>query len=76
MIFKGDLIWSGGVPNSNIIYRELLERLNQVEIPIAITYGNHHSEEEFVRSDLRSSEAILRNHVPKQNSFIVDDRES
>lgn len=76
IVLTGDLMWSHGVPNAMEVYRELLERFNQYDVPIAITYGNHDSEDEFVRSDMRKMEEMLHHHVPKSNSMIVRDRES
>lgn len=76
IVLTGDLMWSDGVPNAMEVYRELLERFNQYDVPIAITYGNHDSEDEYVRSDMRRMEEILHHHVPKQNSQVVNDRES
>ncbi|XJS10194.1 metallophosphoesterase family protein [Aerococcaceae bacterium WGS1372] len=76
IVLTGDLMWSDGVPNAMEVYRELLECFNQYNVPIAITYGNHDSEDEYVRSDMRRMESILHHHVPKQNSQVVNDRES
>ncbi len=56
--------------------RKLLERINKHSVPVAITYGNHDSEDEFTRSDMRKLESILEHFVEKKNAFIVDDRES
>ncbi|WP_036187196.1 metallophosphoesterase family protein [Ureibacillus manganicus] len=76
VMITGDLIWSEGVPNADKVFTELLERINKHEVPVAITYGNHDSEDEFVRSDMRKMESILEHLVEKKNSFIVEDRES
>lgn len=77
IVLTGDLIWSHGVPQADLVYRELMERLNQYHVPVAITYGNHDAEDEFLRADLRRIEdQILTCHVPKMNSMIVNDRES
>ncbi|MBP2079581.1 metallophosphoesterase family protein [Oceanobacillus polygoni] len=76
VMITGDLIWSEGVPNADLVFKELLERINQHAIPVAITYGNHDSEDAFTRSDLRKMEQILDYSVEKKNAFIVDDRES
>lgn len=76
VIITGDLIWSEGVPNVELVFKELLQRLNKHTIPIAITYGNHDSEGKLTRSDLREMEELLDNFVEKKNTFIIDDRES
>lgn len=75
VIFTGDLIWSDGVPHSDKIFVELLERFNKFDVPVAITYGNHDAEDEFSRGEIRELEKVLKNHVDKKNSFIVEDRE-
>lgn len=76
VMITGDLIWSEGVPNADQVFTELLERINKHPVPVAITYGNHDSEDELKRSDLRKLESILDHLVEKKNAFIVDDRES
>lgn len=76
IVLTGDLMWSHGVPNAMEVYQELLERFNQYDVPIAITYGNHDAEDEFVGADMRRMEGILKNHVTKSNSMVVRDRES
>src|SRR6476620_11850165 len=74
VMFTGDLIWSEGVPNADQVFIELLERINKHDVPVAITYGNHDSEDEFVRSDMRRMEENLKHFVEKKNAFLVDDR--
>ncbi|MFE6169473.1 metallophosphoesterase family protein [Viridibacillus arvi] len=74
-IITGDLIWSDGVQQSDVIFKELLERFNKYNVPVAITYGNHDSEDEFSRGEIRALEKYLKNAVTKNHSFIVEDRE-
>ncbi|WP_087974925.1 metallophosphoesterase family protein [Oceanobacillus rekensis] len=76
VVITGDLIWSDGVPNADKVFKELLQRINYHDIPVAITYGNHDSEDEFTRTDLRKMESVLDHFIEKKNTFIVDDRES
>jgi len=76
VMITGDLIWSDGVPEADKVFTELLERINKHHVPVAITYGNHDSEDEFTRSDMRKLESSLDHFVEKKNAFIVDDRES
>ena len=76
VMITGDLIWSDGVPEADKVFTKVLERINKHSIPVAITYGNHDSEDEFTRSDMRKLESILDHFVEKKNAFIVDDRES
>lgn len=76
IMLTGDNIWSHGVENTDLIQKEYLEHFNQVKTPIALTYGNHDSEAEFTRGEIRAYERYLDNPAPKTDSFIVDDRES
>ena len=66
VIFTGDLIWSDGVPHSDKIFVELLERFNKFDVRVAITYGNHDAEDEFSRGEIRELEKVLKNHVDKE----------
>lgn len=75
VVITGDLIWSDGVTDAIEVYRDVLEKFNQYQIPVAITYGNHDAEDEFLRSDMRKLENLLHNHAPKMNSLIINDRE-
>lgn len=70
IIITGDLIWSEGVKNPAASYQQLINLLNEFPNPIAITYGNHDSEESLSRNDLRELEDKLVNIVEKENSFI------
>ncbi|MGE7922407.1 hypothetical protein ACQKND_04375 [Viridibacillus arvi] len=62
-IITGDLIWSDGVPQSDIIFKELLERFNKYVVPVAKTYETHDSEDEFSRGAIRVLEKYLKSAV-------------
>ncbi|WP_130860407.1 metallophosphoesterase family protein [Gracilibacillus phocaeensis] len=76
IVVTGDLIWSEGVTDPEKSFHELIEVFNSIEKPIAVTYGNHDTEEGITRSDLRILERKLLHAVEKKHSFIVEDRES
>ncbi|MGM0125610.1 hypothetical protein IGI37_003009 [Enterococcus sp. AZ194] len=73
----GDLIWSEGVTNPEKGYRAIIDILNNYQIPVVITYGNHDSEEGLNRTTLRDYEKMIKNFVTKSHSFIdSDDKEA
>lgn len=76
IIITGDLIWSEGVNGPERSYDRLLEELNKLQKPIAITYGNHDSEEGITRSQLREMEEKLDMLAAKKHMHIVNDRAS
>ncbi len=76
VVITGDLIWSEGVPGPEKSFDELIKVLNELNKPIAITYGNHDSEEGITRKDLREMEEKIEQLVEKQHVHIVEDRES
>lgn len=59
VIHTGDVIWSDGVKNPDIVFKKTLEIFNKYDVPVAITFGNHDTEETVTRSDLR----YLFNHT-------------
>lgn len=76
-MFTGDQIWSQGVMDSEKVYRNLIEFLNQFGTSIATTFGNHDTENHLSRSDLRQIEAELaNNYACKKHSKIVNDKEA
>lgn len=76
IVVTGDLIWSEGVLHSDRIMQELFDHFNQFDIPIAITYGNHDTEDDYTREQGRSWEKGLAHHVDKLHACVVDDREA
>lgn len=77
IVHTGDLIWSEGVKDAHIVFEKTLEKFSQFDIPMAITFGNHDSEEIITRSDLRRifDEKVAKK-ADKKHSMIHDDRES
>ncbi|MBF0787412.1 metallophosphoesterase family protein [Streptococcus sp. 19428wC2_LYSM12] len=66
----GDLIWSDGVKDPQQGLIALAEIFNQYPIPLAITYGNHDSEQSLSRQDLHTLEQELFQHLaPKSHVF-------
>lgn len=76
IVITGDLIWSEGVPGPEKSFDELIKVLNELNKPIAITYGNHDSEEGITRTELREMEGKIEQVVHKKHRHIVEDRES
>ncbi|REH88129.1 phosphohydrolase [Staphylococcus felis] len=76
-LLTGDQIWSQGVLDSDRVYRELFQFLNQFNTTIATTFGNHDTENQFRRSDLRAIEKEVATHyVDKKHTKIIDDKEA
>ncbi|KGX85862.1 metallophosphoesterase family protein [Pontibacillus litoralis] len=76
VVITGDLIWSEGVEHPEKSFQALLDELNALHTPVAITYGNHDTEEGVTRSALREMEAGLHLLAPKKHEHIVEDRAS
>ena len=77
VVITGDLIWSEGVTTPEKGYRAIIDLLNKYDIPVAITYGNHDSEEGLTRTDLRNFEKEIHHLVEKKEIFIdSDDKEA
>lgn len=76
IIITGDVIWGKLALNPVKSLAALFDILNKYPIPVAITYGNHDTEGQFSRKDLRRIEERLKYPADKHNSQIVNDRES
>lgn len=76
IVITGDLIWSEGVPGPEKSFDELIKVLNELKKPIAITYGNHDSEEGISRSELRKMEEKIDLLVEKKHVHLAKDRAS
>lgn len=77
IVHTGDIIWSEGIENPEEIFVEVMEFFDKLDIPIAITFGNHDSEDNVSRRRLREIfDQKISNKAPKSNSFIVDDFEA
>ncbi|MCV3763202.1 metallophosphoesterase [Companilactobacillus farciminis] len=76
IMITGDLIWGKENLEPRKSLQELYDLLNQFDIPVAITYGNHDTEGAFNRKYLRDFEENLHNLADRHNSYIVNDREN
>ncbi|WP_130860153.1 metallophosphoesterase family protein [Gracilibacillus phocaeensis] len=75
LIVTGDLIWSKNKTDPAQTMEQLIQFFNTLHTPIAITYGNHDSEEGVTRTELRAMEKQLTHPATKKHHFIVEDRE-
>ena len=77
IVHTGDIMWSDGVKNSDKVFQIVMEYFDKYDIPLAITFGNHDSEEGITRSELRDIyEKIISKKPEKKDSFIIDDKEN
>lgn len=77
VIHTGDMIWSDGVKDAHIVFEKFLSIFNEFDIPLAITFGNHDSEEIITRSDLRRIYSqVIKNQVTTTDEYIIEDRMS
>lgn len=77
IMHTGDVIWSEGVKNCDQVFAKALSYFDQAKVPMAITFGNHDSEEMITRSDLRRIfDECVEMKADKHHSMIKDDRES
>jgi len=76
IMITGDLIWGKENEEPLETLKELYELLNQFDVPVAITYGNHDTEGIYNRKCLRDFESSLKHLAIRNNSYIVDDREN
>ena len=77
IVHTGDIMWSDGVKNSDKVFQIVMEYFDKYDIPLAITFGNHDSEEGITRSELRDIyEKTISKKPEKKDSFIIDDKEN
>lgn len=77
IVHTGDIMWSDGVKDSDKVFTIAMEYFDKYDIPLAITFGNHDAEEGITRSELREIyEKTIRNKPEREDSFIIDDKES
>lgn len=77
IVHTGDIMWSDGVKNSDKVFQIVMEYFDKYDIPLAITFGNHDSEEGISRSELRDIyEKTISKKPEKKDSFIIDDKEN
>lgn len=77
IVHTGDIIWSEGIDDPSAIFKKVMKKLDSYNIPIAITFGNHDSEDNITRSELREIfDSLVTNKSEKTDSFIIDDKEA
>lgn len=77
IVHTGDIMWSDGVKDSDKVFQIVMKYFDKYDIPLAITFGNHDSEEGITRSELREIyDNIITNKPGKIDSFIIDDKEN
>lgn len=77
IIHTGDVMWSDGVKNADMVFTNVMKFIDQFDIPFALTFGNHDTEEIVTREDLRNIyEENIRNKPTKSDVFLTGDRES
>lgn len=77
IVHTGDIMWSDGVKNSDKVFQIVMEYFDKYDIPLAITFGNHDSEEGITRSELRDIyEKTISKKPEKKDSFIIEDKEN
>lgn len=77
IIHTGDVMWSDGVKNADIVFTNVMKFIDQFDIPFALTFGNHDTEEIVTREDLRNIyEENIRNKPNKSDVFLTVDRQS
>lgn len=77
IMHTGDVIWSEGVKDAHIVFEKTLQHFNQAKVPMALTFGNHDSEEIITRSDLRHIfDETIEYRADKHHSMIIDDLET
>lgn len=77
IVHTGDIMWSEGVKDSSKVFQIVMEHFDKYDIPLAITFGNHDSEEGITRKELREIyDKHVKNKVEKEDVFIIDDKES
>lgn len=77
IVHTGDIMWSEGVKDSSKVFQIVMDHFDKYDIPFAITFGNHDSEEGITRKELREIyDKHVKNKVEKEDVFIIDDKES
>lgn len=76
IIFTGDNIWTDGVKHYKENYLQFIDLVNSLNVPCALTYGNHDGEDKMTRDMLREYSKGLINHVVKKEPYIFKDREN
>ena len=77
IVHTGDIMWSDGVRDSDKVFQIVMEYFDKYDIPLAITFGNHDSEEGITRSELRCIyDKTISNKPEKQDVVVINDKEN
>ncbi len=80
VVYSGDIIDSSkehGANNPAESFEKFIDFLNDLGYPVAITFGNHDSEEQVSREDLRKiCNEKLNCHAQKSETYLTNDREN
>lgn len=80
IVYSGDIIYSmsdHGADNPRESFLKFIEFANSLGYPVALTYGNHDTEEKVSRDDLRAiADEKLTCHAEKSEIMLKNDRES
>lgn len=80
IVFTGDTIWSlekYGANNPKESFIEFINRVNKHDVAVALTFGNHETEDKVTREDLRNIfNSQITNLATQHHNFVINDRES
>ncbi|MHA8111473.1 metallophosphoesterase [Lactobacillaceae bacterium Melli_B4] len=76
VMITGDLMWSKVSCSPTMTLAPLYKLLNRFSFLVAITYGNHDTESDWSRFDIRNLESLLTHPADKYNCHLTGERES
>jgi calcineurin-like phosphoesterase family protein len=80
LVFTGDIIYSvadHGAKNPKESFKKFMIFINRLDVPSVLTFGNHDSEEQITRQELRDIyQKYAKHQVKKKHVFLVEDREN
>lgn len=80
LIFTGDTIYSmdsHGAPNPKESFMNFITFINQFDIPSAVTFGNHDTEQKVDREELRTIyQKYAKHQAKKKHISLIENREN
>jgi len=77
IIFTGDMVWGTVARQADQIFEAFLDFCHHLPVPVALTYGNHDTNQpEVSRKLFHELAQRLTNHVPKNQLLTVNEREN
>lgn len=80
LIFTGDIIYSmdsHGAPNPKESFMNFITFINQFDIPSAVTFGNHDTEQKVDREELRTIyQKYAKYQAKKKHISLIENREN